>query len=192
MIISEKGLVRAMKSAWKAGGYRVADISGGAVIWTSDWCVRCGWHSLPRKVLGLIVEHAGIIPERDHALALMKNMDPQWILKESVADELAAWWTPQGKPGKAVLVPVNIAGYQLYQTPARECYAVDPAVQVIVDRGTAEDGAFSMDSSGRAVVTEEDRQICLMMKRPSMGWGQRWMGDVWSALESVDLRHHEE
>ena len=84
MIISENGLVKAMKESYKTDGYTVTNISGAVAIWTDHWCIKCIQRNLPRKALAQIVEHAGELPEPDTAMYLRKGDDPQWASKDYV------------------------------------------------------------------------------------------------------------
>lgn len=67
MIVNEKGLIRAMKEAYKSTGYKVAaDDTGGQIdiiLAGALWTVVVEKSTIPRKVLGLIAEHIGEIPE---------------------------------------------------------------------------------------------------------------------------------
>lgn len=82
MIVHEKGLLRAMKEAWKhGGGYNVAvekDLAGVAnmVISTGWWTVIVAMDELPRKVLGMIAEHLGDLPKVGEAFRVMDG-EPQ-------------------------------------------------------------------------------------------------------------------
>ena len=81
MIIEESGLMRAMKEAFKASGYHVAaeiDEAGieNIVITTASWIVIAEKKAMPRKVLGLIVEHLGEIPKPGEAFQVKKK-EPQ-------------------------------------------------------------------------------------------------------------------
>lgn len=40
-VIQEKGLVRAIKDAYRHGGYNVLNLDGDVVVYTEGWCVRC-------------------------------------------------------------------------------------------------------------------------------------------------------
>lgn len=61
MVVDEKGLISAMKAAYKTTGYKVAvDESEGSVDYIIDglsWAVVIEKGSLPAKVFGLIAEH---------------------------------------------------------------------------------------------------------------------------------------
>ena len=82
-IIQEKGMVRAIKGAYRHGGYNVLNLDGDVVIYTEEWCVRCPWNKLPRKALATIVEHLGMIPENETG-----NPRPSW-----------PGWPPRRRPG---------------------------------------------------------------------------------------------
>lgn len=77
MVINEKGLLRAMKEAYKSDGYEIECKEIGGVreihIETPSWYVMCVLKNLPRKVLGLIVEHMGEIPEQGQAAQVKKK-----------------------------------------------------------------------------------------------------------------------
>lgn len=79
-IIQEKGLVRAIKGAYRHGGYNVLNLDGDVVVYTEEWCVRCPWNKLPRKALATIVEHLGMIPENGEAVNIEKDGQPQAIM----------------------------------------------------------------------------------------------------------------
>ena len=64
MLINEAGVVRAIKRAYKGGGYTV-NVRGGVMsIYTESWYIQARREIMPRKVLAAIVEHAGMIPAK--------------------------------------------------------------------------------------------------------------------------------
>lgn len=77
MVVNEKGLLSAMKDAYKLDGYQVAvDESGGIVnmiIHTPMWTVVIMKSKLPRKVLATVVEHIGEIPSMGTAFQVKKK-----------------------------------------------------------------------------------------------------------------------
>ena len=62
-MLNEKGLAAVMRERWRGGGYEVAEADGWIMIWAGGVAVRCRRAALPRKCLGMIVEHIGEIPE---------------------------------------------------------------------------------------------------------------------------------
>ena len=83
MLISEKGLVRAIKRAYKNSGYVVMNTGDAVAIYTENWFVLANRALLPRKVLATIVEHMGMIPERDMPTSIIKDTEPQLVLRET-------------------------------------------------------------------------------------------------------------
>ncbi len=77
MVVNEKGLLSAMKDAYKLDGYQVAvDESGGIenmIIHTPMWTVVIMKSELPRKVLAMVVEHIGEIPRVGTAFQAKKK-----------------------------------------------------------------------------------------------------------------------
>lgn len=84
MVIHEKGLIRAMKEAYKKNGYEIECTNTGGVveihIETPTWYVMCIQKNLPRKVLALIVEHMGEIPLPGQAVQVKKKETQTKIL----------------------------------------------------------------------------------------------------------------
>lgn len=83
-MLNEKALERAMKEAWKGTGYIVGcfNIEGDDIVmmFTTDWQLACPMLEMPRRCLGLIVEHCGEIPA-DKAMRCMKDGEQVTILE---------------------------------------------------------------------------------------------------------------
>ena len=88
MLINESGLIRAIKRAYKAGGYTVLNTGNDVAIYTDHWFAMANRALLPRKVLATIVEHMGMIPERDMPTSIIKDTEPQLVLRETAADDM--------------------------------------------------------------------------------------------------------
>lgn len=77
MVVDEKGLTAAMKAAYKEAGYKIAGLTGdkgeSIMIAAPDWCVVIRKAMMPRKMLGLIVEHMGDIPRAGEAYQVQKK-----------------------------------------------------------------------------------------------------------------------
>lgn len=116
MLINEGGLIRAIKRAYKAGGYTVLNTGNDVAIYTDHWFAMANRALLPRKVLATIVEHMGMIPERDMPTSIIKDTEPQLVLRETAADDMDHW--RGGDRGEEVtMVPVIMQGFQIYQPP---------------------------------------------------------------------------
>ena len=118
-MLNEKVLAQLMKSAWKAGGYIVScfNMECDRMILLSDpgkWTVACEVGNMPRKCLGLIVEHIGCIPENE-AVRCMKDGEQNVILdmaKSLYADLLQ---TKQKAEGCMVRTAIRVGGLRLWQ-----------------------------------------------------------------------------
>lgn len=73
MVANEAGLCTAMKAAYKGEGYKVAGIDADILIAAPGWCVVLRREKVPRKALGLIVEHVGDIPRHGEAYQVQKK-----------------------------------------------------------------------------------------------------------------------
>lgn len=62
-MIEERSLLAAIKDAWRTGGYSVVGNGGELVLQGSGWLAVLPRGIVPRKVLALLVEHLGEIPE---------------------------------------------------------------------------------------------------------------------------------
>lgn len=66
-MIDERGLLSAMKSTWRSEGYTVAgyreDGERVLCIHGASWLVAIPYSAISRKVLALLVEHLGEIPD---------------------------------------------------------------------------------------------------------------------------------
>lgn len=192
MLINEGGLIRAIKRAYKAGGYTVLNTGNDVAIYTDHWFILANRALLPRKVLATIVEHMGMIPERDMPTSIIKDTEPQLVLRETAADDMDHW--RGGDRGEEVtMVPVIMQGFQIYQPPGGgACWGVPLYLVDMIERDPAEHiGADVIDkdrllweADGEAVVINAVRKAC-------SGWAKEWERAVWNALEGVDL-HKEE
>lgn len=73
MILSEKGLTKAMKDSFSAGGYQVLIKSDQTVLEGGTWMIRCVTRSFPADAMALIVKHLGTLPETDACYKICKN-----------------------------------------------------------------------------------------------------------------------
>lgn len=181
---------RARRERWQARGCaRVVSRKYGTVVVPhgSNFAAL-----LPRKVLATIVEHMGMIPERDMPTSIIKDTEPQLVLRETAADDMDHW--RGGDRGEEVtMVPVIMQGFQIYQPPGGgACWGVPLYLVDMIERDPAEHiGADVIDkdrllweADGEAVVINAVRKAC-------SGWAKEWERAVWNALEGVDL-HKEE
>ena len=87
MVINDKGLLRAMKEAYKGPGYEIGCRKSGDIkeiyIETSSWFVTCEVKALSRKIIGLIAEHLGEIPQQGQCFQVKKRESQTKIMEES-------------------------------------------------------------------------------------------------------------
>lgn len=79
-MIDERSLTRAMKESWRGGGYEVAGYGdgNGRMLFLDGraWAALLPRRTCPRKVLELLAEHLGEIPEAS-AYRVSKNTGAQ-------------------------------------------------------------------------------------------------------------------
>lgn len=161
MIISEKGLVRAIKRAYKNSGYVVMNTGDAVAIYTENWFVLANRALLPRKVLATIVEHMGMIPEKDMPTSIIKDTEPQLVLRETAADDMDHW--RGGDRGEEVtMVPGDYAGVPDLPAAWRRCLLGRSPVP----------GGHDRAGSGGAYRRGRDRQ-----GSPVVGGRRRGCGD---------------
>lgn len=194
MLINEAGMVRAIKDAYKRRGYTAYNHGEAVSIFCEDWCVKCEWGILPRKVLAIIVEHMGTIPTRDEPLFIEKGEEPQMAFCGSVMEELDSWY--EGPPEQeAAYVPMSMCGFQLYQEPkGGKCWGVDPLYLGIVERTMAEKVAADVMSGDRLVWKRRESSqeaVVLGAVRKAGHTADEWERTIWIALEALDLHRSE-
>ena len=88
MVVSESGLMTAMREAFKGVGYKVANNESGGteqiVIGAPGWVVVIEKENVPRKVLGLIAEHVGDIPAPGQAYQVSKKQTQTEVFSMSM------------------------------------------------------------------------------------------------------------
>lgn len=144
MIVSEKGLIRAMKEAYKNGsGYNVAveaDPAGvtNVIIGTSWWTVVIEKGELPRKVLGMIAEHLGEIPKAGEAYRITKG-EPQTEIFGVAAKGLRSVHDDNPPLQLIKRTDLTMGGYPLWQRiDDGKMYRICPDYEdiLLLDKGT--------------------------------------------------------
>lgn len=186
LLINESGLVRAVKYAYKHGGYSVSVEDGMVSIYAEQWFVRCKWEKLPRKVLCAIVEHMGMIPD-DVPMFIEKDGQPQTIMENTFQEDMARWTTGE-KGANVTYAPVIMQGLQVYQTEGGgPCYGVSLLSLEILDQVPAELNPATVVDSSTLMWEKDDEAVVIMAVRKAVSsWGKAWEKAVWTALESVD------
>lgn len=139
MVVSEKGLMQAMKDAYKEDGYKVAvedkaDIEN-VIISAPLWTVVIQKSELPRKVLGLIAEHLGEIPFPGTAYQVQKKQTQTEIFS-MVAGAVMDFHS--GEKERRIIRRTNLTlgGYPIWQATDKGCVEVNPDLEEIMANGT--------------------------------------------------------
>ena len=191
MLINEGGLIRAIKRAYKAGGYTVLNTGNDVAIYTDHWFAMANRALLPRKVLATIVEHMGMIPDTE-PVSIVKDGDPQLIMPDVAADEIAHWRTGE-RTDAVTMATVIMQGYQIFQPDGGgACYGVSLLDLAIMERDMVEHGAAAVIDGDR-LLWRGDTEVVAMgaVRKARSSWAKEWERAVWNALEGVDL-HKEE
>ena len=192
MIIEEKGLVKAIKAAYRHSGYTVLNQGGEVTIYTEGWFVRCLWTKLPRKALAIIVEHMGMIPELGAPVSVLKGEDPQQVMEEIARTDLDGWCTGE-RSDDVTMVPVIMQGYQIFQTAGGgPCWGCPLGLLNMIERDVAEHGGADVVDNNRLLWTGDGEAVAICtIRKATSSWAKEWERVVWTALEGVDL-HKEE
>ena len=136
MVVSESGLMAAMKKAYKKEGYKVAGLHRAGfeelLIGTEDWVTVMAKKNVPRKVLGLIAEHLGQIPGEGEAFQVAQDAPQTEIfhvalqLLEGMDNQDRQW--RQAKP-----TAITMGGKRLWQREGdMQVLRVSPALEDIM------------------------------------------------------------
>lgn len=153
MVIDEKGLLSAMKDAYKkkSTGYKVAArISPKGerelILSGPGWSAEIARENAPRKVLGVIVEHVGDLPDEGMAFQVQEKNVQTEIFNVAVPD-------PAEPVAGARVKRTNLTynGYQIWQRmDDLNVFMVAPKIEDLLDNYNrevrlTEDGAFYVE-----------------------------------------------
>ena len=134
MTIYDKGLIRAIKAAYKDGGYDVAMTEEGLLIQGECWGVEISRDAVPNSVKSLIVLHSGAMPGMNKAIHVAKSECGDIILETTVStmDSLSKQFTTTG--GRTIKpTTLTFGGNRVWQTTdSLEIRLIDPNDQQIL------------------------------------------------------------
>lgn len=188
MIISEKGLTKAPKKAYKAGGYVLVNGPDQVIIYTAGWYIRASWAKFPVKALATIVEHMGSLPTEEGGLEIINGAEPQHIMAEKVGEDVGFWESDAEAVATAGIVPMTFMGANLFQTPANAVYGITPTPLGIVEEDVIQKDTATVMKDCRLKWTAEDEKVVALAVRASSNYEAGFIKDVWTALEGIDLR----
>ena len=98
MTIYDKGLLHAMKAAFRDNGYDLAMTENGLLIQTADWGVQIRKDLVPSSIKSLIVLHSGDMPRMNSAIHVNKAECNDMILETALGtmDDLDCQYTING------------------------------------------------------------------------------------------------
>lgn len=185
MIINESGLVRAMKQAYRTVGYTVYRTGDYLGIYTHCWYVYCQADQVPRKVLGAIVEHMGMLPAEGQASSIEKDEAPQMVLPEIANQDIEQWmggWSGE----EAAYTPVTFQGYRIVQElNTGACYGfLESHLDIVFDVYAIR----STELMNRKILYKgEEGGVVIMAARTSSDLMEPWERDIWARLEGTHL-----
>lgn len=192
-MICESGLTRALRRAYKSGGYTVNIQEQEIAIYTDSWYIKTRQRLLPRKTLAAVVEHMGMLPEEKTLVFIEKNMEPQ-ILLEQTAEEDAERWQGGMCGGVVTLAPVIAQGLQIFQPPGGgPCWGANLSELEILERDAAQhESAMSMDGNRLMWTREAEMVVLETVRKAAASWAMPWERTLWSVLEGADLHGKKE
>lgn len=166
MVVSEKGLLRAMKDAYKADGYTVAVDEGGGIedliLHTPAWTVVIQKDEAPGKILGLITEHLRKLPQPGEAFRVKKK-ETQTEIYGMVEDAVMDFRTDEKEWQAVRRTNLTMDGFPVWQAAETKAVVrVLPDYEDILEleavgtlngiRLVGEDVLFADDMASRAYI----------------------------------------
>lgn len=144
-MIDETKAAAALKAAYK-NGYHV-EFSGEYIsVRAGFWALRVKSEWFPSKLLGLIVEHIGAVPEPDTAYKLRKDEAPQC---EELDVEETAWEKLLKDIEQSDLIrktDLTMGGDEIWQEQNKlRCVCVDPDYSRIIEAKKQQEAEVSED-----------------------------------------------
>lgn len=158
-MINEKGLLRAMKNAYRGGGYEVAGYGEENTLFINgySWCVAVPQKQCPRKVLALLVEHVGLIPEGE-SFRVQKGEGAQDVL-------LSVALGPKNRLGKLLSEeePEEIRKTAMTWKGWRIWQKTDSGIVMAFDSGLTAIGLGLPETYGDFLVWDEAGEVVCVM-----------------------------
>ena len=149
-MISEKGLCKILKSAYKSGGYSVIPVrrsveTAACGVWRRNeiilngttWAIRCLAEDVPKMAAVQIVDDVGYMPMEP---VTVRKGDPNQTMMEGVAG-LRDGQLTELRDGSSLMVQIPVIfreRWQLYQTDRGAVYAFDTELLKLIDFKEAE------------------------------------------------------
>ena len=135
MAINEKRLLACLRDAYKKDGYQVRKHGGYLELRTEDFVLQIRESFVPRKLLGLLVEHIGKLPEGTWECRKGAPASELMIDAAAAADIITAM---SGDPGRRT--PLAMNGSPIWQREHDlECLLLEADFTAILDREDREE-----------------------------------------------------
>ncbi len=160
MLINEKALARQLKEAWRSGGYRVADLDGLMYIAAYTWAITIRTEDIPRKVIGLLAEHLGYLPD-DTPVRVHKGMDNQTM----ILDELTKLFIDLDEGNWYPACATNIIwkdSWRLFQRADHNIHGVDIALLDLLNHAGLKGQEVREDGKATRYCGDEEQTVFLM------------------------------
>lgn len=129
-MIDERSLLAAIKDAWRTGGYSVVGNGGELVLQGCGWLAVLPRGIVPRKVLALLVEHLGEIPEGT-AWTVYKKQGTQAQMVDmalEAVDTIRRELEGEPNPREAHRTAMTWKNWEVWQTEDLKVATFDPAL----------------------------------------------------------------
>ena len=126
-MIDERSLLAAIKDAWRTGGYSVVGNGGELVLQGSGWLAVLPRGIVPRKVLALLVEHLGEIPEGAWKVYKKQGAQAQMVdMALEAVDTIRRELESEPNPREAHRTAMTWKNWEVWQTESLKVATFDP------------------------------------------------------------------
>lgn len=170
-MLSDKALARAMVSDWKGAGYIVGrfDTDGNdtIVLLGSGWHLTCPTKGLPRRCLGLIVEHCGELPA-NAAMRCMKDGEQVTMLDMAKGIHGDLLRLREDAEGCMMRTGVTIGGMRVWQDA--DTWTIRLMDQSLTDIWDLSDGESDAEMIKGGILFTDDLAILRVEKEDPDQW----------------------
>lgn len=158
-MIDERGLLAAIKDAWRTGGYSVVGNGSELVLQGCGWLAVLPRGIVPRKVLALLVEHLGEIPEGT-AWTVYKKRGAQAQMVDmalEAVDTIRRELEGEPNPREAHRTAMTWKNWEIWQTEDLKVATFDPALAAM--------GVGDAMAYGRRLVWDDEGGLLVVAPR---------------------------
>ncbi len=179
MIINEKRLARALKSAG-AVGFRLRVIGGRMELIGADWAAYLQFDVMkepPKLVLAALVEVLGYLPGSGDCISVLKGENgwtAQGMQDAVFGEEFSGYMNDNFAPQACAVLPLRLGAQQLIQTLDRRVFGVGTGW------GLRDCNCAAYLETGCAILRDRESGLAVRLGRADEP------GPVWAWLESRD------